>query len=629
MADGSPVLAATLRFVAFALLAVVGPGVAIQRLLRLPIDAAVVLPLGYAVAAAAAGLSLETGQPWAFPALAIALDLTLFLRGRWRLAQGPSLRGVLPSMAAVLALFALTQYPLNRRLSTGDFVLDDLERVDTTFHVAVVWELASYPPQVPGLSGFPLGYHVAPHLVRAMALRWAGLHPFDVTSRFDLTLQAIALLLALRAAAHALGGGPLAVRLAPFTVLLGDFAFLLAGHPLARWWTELLGGNLLLCLDFGNSLIPALAMALGAVVAVARHASGASGRWLVVAALLGLALPFVKVFLAAQLAASVLLAAILLRRRGTAAAALLALALPATLGILWLASSPAAGSVQVLLDPLAPVARLRRLLELAPAEGLSLAAWGALWLVLALGLRIVAVPEALRAAAEASPARSSLALLAVLGWPVAMLFRITADQHFNEAVYFTNASGAVLWLFAALDLERRVERYPALRAPALLAAALLSLPTSVEFAWRKATTPADLVPARLFEAMARLVEDSAPGDVVLIRPYSRYPPPPSVFAGRRVAYTFYWGYLRQFAPAAEVFARSEAVRGFFRTRSPEEARAVALRLKARHVFLHGPQAMGAGAHAILEPIYLKRDTALYRIRSRSPEPAATPAPPRR
>ncbi|HET7295195.1 MAG TPA: hypothetical protein VFM88_22445 [Vicinamibacteria bacterium] len=614
MADGSPVLVATLRFVVFALLAVVGPGVAVQRLLRLPVDKALVLPLGYAFAAAAGGLSLATGQAWLFPSLALAMVAALFVRGPWQAAPGPSLRGVLPSLAAVGVLFALTQYPMNRRLASGDFALDALERVDTTFHVAVVWELVNYPPQVPGLAGFPLGYHVGPHLVRAMALRWAGIHPYDALSRFDLTLQTLALLLALRAAAHALGGGSLAVKLAPFTVLLGDLAFVFAGQPAARWWTELLGGNLLLSLDFGNSLVPALAMALGATIAAARSASGGPAGWLLAAAILGLALPFFKVFLAAQLAACAVLAAVLLRRRGAPGAALLAFALPSIAGVLWLASSPAARAVQVLLDPLAPVARLRALLGMAPAEGLALLGWGALWLALALGIRILAVPEAARAAGEARAAPLTLALVALLGWPVAMLVRVTADQEFNEAVYFTNASGALLWLFGALALERHVASRRSRLAPAVLAAAALSLPTTVEFTWRKLATRPDVVPARVFEAMERLVEDSGPGDVVLMRPYSRYPPPPIVFAGRRVAYTLYWGYLRQFLPAAEVYARSARVRGFFRAASPDEARAIAGSLGARHVFLQGSQAMGNGARAILEPVYVRRDTALYRVR---------------
>jgi hypothetical protein len=219
----------------------------------------------------------------------------------------------------------------------------------------------------------------------------------------------------------------------------------------------------------------------------------------------------------------------------------------------------------------------------------------------------------------------SLALLALLGWPVAMLLRVTADQQFNEAVYFTNASGAVLWLFVVLVLERHVARHPARGAPALLGVAALSLPASVEFAWRKAATPADVVPARVLEATQRLAADSRPGDVVLIRPYSRYPPPPIVFVGRRVAYTFYWGYLRQFVPSAQALARSAEVRGFFRAESAEQARAIARRLNTRHVFLQGSQAMGAGARAILEPIYVKKDTALYRVR----EAGSSPALPRR
>lgn len=612
MADGSPVLVATLRFAAFALVALVGPGIALQRLLRLRVDPALVLPLGYAFAAAAAALSLGLGAGVLFPALTLALDLALLLPlGAWRRASGPALRGALPALAALALLLAVTQFPVNRRVASGDFALDPLERVDTAFHVAVTWELVNYPPQVPGLSGHPLGYHVGPHLVRAMAYRWAGTHPYDAISRFDLSLQTLALALALRGIVHALRGGSLAVGLAPFTLLLGDLAWVFAANPVARWWTELLGGNVLVSLAFGNSLVPALAMATGALVAIQRHAAGEGRGWAAIAAILGLALPFFKVFLAAQLAACALLAVVLARRRGTGGGRLLALALPAALGVAWLAAGPGGRTVQVLLDPLAPVARLHRLLGMAPVEGPALVGWGALWLVLALGVRVLALPEAARSAADRDPVRAALAWAALLGWPVAAVFRVSGDQEFNEAVYFSNASGALLWIFATLALERV---RPGRRHALLAAGALLSLPTLVEFAWRKAATPPDLVPARVFEAMARLQEDSAPGDVVLMRPYSRQPPPPIVFAGRRVAYTLFLGYLRQFVPAAEVRKRSQAVRAFFRADTAEEARAIATRLRARHVFLQGSQAMGEGARAALEPIYLTKDTALYRIR---------------
>ena len=56
----------------------------------------------------------------------------------------------------------------------GAFRLDVGEHVDTAVHVGVTWELvASYPPQVPGLAGVPMRYHVGSHLVRAAAVRWA------------------------------------------------------------------------------------------------------------------------------------------------------------------------------------------------------------------------------------------------------------------------------------------------------------------------------------------------------------------------------------------------------------------------------------------------------------------------
>lgn len=612
MADGAPVLAATLRFVLFALVALVGPGIAVQRLLRLRVDPALVLPIGYAFAAAAGALSLGSGRPALFGALVAALDLALLLPlGPWTRAPGPSLRGALPALAVFGAFLALTQFPMNRRLPSGDFAMDSLERVDTAFHVAVTWELTNYPPQVPGLSGHALGYHVGPHLVRAMAYRWAGTHPYDAITRFDLALQTLALVLALRGLAAALGGGAWAVGLAPLTLLFGDLAWVFAGNALARWWTELMGGNVLVSLAFGNSLVPAVAIGLGACVALVRRDRGEGARWLTIAALLGLALPFFKVFLAAQLAACGLLATLLARRRGSPAPGVLAVAIPAALGLAWLATGPGGRAVEVLIDPLAPVARLRQVLGLAPAEGATLVAWGALWLALALGARALALPEAMRSALAGDAVRATLAWAALLGWPVALLVRVTADQEFNEAVYFTNVSGVLLWVFGVLALERLVSPP---RAAVVALVALVSLPNAVEFAWRKAATPPDVVPARVLEAMQRLSEDSPPGEVVLMRPYSRYPPPPIVFAGRRVAYTLFLGYLRQFVPAAAVRQRAEDVRAFFRAESPDEARAIANRLGARHVFLQGSQAMGDGARAALEPVYVKKDTALYRVR---------------
>jgi hypothetical protein len=571
---------------------------------------ALVLPLGFAFAAGASWLSLASGMAWLFPALVAAVDLALLIPlGPWSRAPGPSLSGALPAAAAVTALLALTQYPMNRVGARGDFLLDDAERIDTAFHVALTWELAtSYPPQVPGLSGFPLGYHVASHLIRAQALRWAGIHPYDSLYRFDVTLAALALILALRGAARTLGGGPLAVALVPWTLLANDFSFVFGGDPNVHWWTELLGGNLLLSLVFANSVVPALAIGLAAAVALGRHAAGEGRGWLMLAVVLAAAVAFFKVFVAAQLLAGLAVAMLL----AGPARSLALLAAPCLLAVLALALGPGGGSVAVLLDPLAPVARTRQLLGLPLLDGFSLLAWSVPWLAAALGLRLAAIPAAIRAVRSQKTASVVLATLALSGWPIALLIRITADREFNEAVYFSGASGAVFWIFAALALDRRGWAGTRL-AIALAAAGALALPASVEFAVRKAASVPDVVPARVLEAMRRLESDSQPGDVVLMRSYSRYPPPPLVFAGRRTPHTLYLPYLRQFAPSALIRERAESVRSFFRAASADEARAIARQLGARHLFLQGPAAMGPGARAVSEPLYIEADTALYRI----------------
>src|SRR5438132_995423 len=81
-----------------------------------------------------------------------------------------------------------------------------------------------YPPQLPGVAGFPVGYHFGTDLVRAAALRWARVDPYDAIARFDVTLGALALLLAVRAAARAAGASSLAVTLAGWTLIATDFS---------------------------------------------------------------------------------------------------------------------------------------------------------------------------------------------------------------------------------------------------------------------------------------------------------------------------------------------------------------------------------------------------------------------
>lgn len=595
-------------------LVVAGPGVALQRWLRLRIDPALVLPLGLAYAAAASWVGIASGLWWPFPLLILAADVGLARYGApWSLADGPSLRGALPPVAVIVAGLALLQYPLDRRTASGDFRLDDLERIDTAFHVGVTWELIDgYPPQVPGLAGIPLSYHVGPHLIRAEAHKWAGIHPYDALYRFDVTLWAVALVLALRGAARAMGAGALAVSLVGWTPLATDFSFLFGWlDPSLRWWTELLRGNLLLSLVFANSVVPALAMAAGVVVALERFRADGNRGWLAAAAILAGAVPFFKVFLAGQLLLG-LLAAVAL---GASWRPIVAVATPALVAVACLALGRGSQAVQVLFDPLSPVTRTREMLAWPALSGAALAGWTLIWLLASLGLRAVGLPEAMRALRGRRAAPVVLATMALSGWVLTLLFRVTADGVFDEGVYFSVASGALLWIFAAMGLAP-LGSSPFRRALVWAAAVALALPSTWELARGKASTPPDVVPASVLRAMTALERDSRPGDVVLMRSFSRFPPPPIVFIGRRVPYTRYMPYMTQFASEGEIRARDAEVRRFFRTDDPEEALGIARRLGAGHVYLYGAQTIDGAVEDRLEKVYVEGGVRLYRIPER-------------
>src|SRR6185295_5183024 len=95
-------LASTARYLLFVLLALLGPGTALQRVARVRLDACLVLPLGLAAAA---------GSFWLGAAILLLLDLSLLLPTRVPgRTEGPPLRGAAAPFAALVVLLALTQY---------------------------------------------------------------------------------------------------------------------------------------------------------------------------------------------------------------------------------------------------------------------------------------------------------------------------------------------------------------------------------------------------------------------------------------------------------------------------------------------------------------------------------------
>ena len=585
------ILASTLAYALFACTSLVGPGVALQRLVAGAIDPALVLPIGLAYAAGALWLSLVAGLPWLYPLLiALALAAAALDRGRpWRFAAGPPLRGALAPFAVLVVLLAMTQYPGNRFSADGSFRLDPFVAFDTAFHVGLTRELTiGYPPQLPGVAGFPVGYHFGTDLVRAAALRWAHVDPYDAISRFDVTLGALALLLALRAAARAAGAPALAVSLAGWSLLATDFSFAFAANPQAYWWADLLRGNILISLFLANPVVPALAMVLGALVAFRRHENLEGRGWLLLAAGLGAAVPFFKVFLGAHLLLGFGVAALLrpVRWRAIAAAAA-----PCLLATAALAFGRGAETVTVRLAPFDLVAVTRETLGLAPLSGPALVGWSVLWLAASLGLRMLGLRAAGRALAHGPVTAAALAAMALAAWPLGLLFRVSAPEALsgqriiNDAAYLVEEGGPLLWIFTALSLAELAAGRR--RAVALTLAAMLALPSTLHFVVKKATLPPDPVPSGMVRAVKAVASVSRPGDVVMQRPGARYPPLPVVLFGLRVPYERFTPYLTQFAPAEALERRHEAVYRFFHTTDRDEAMAIARDLNARYLCLYG------------------------------------------
>lgn len=626
-------LSSALSYLTFVALALVGPGLALLRLLRLPIDPALVLPLGTVVAAGSHWLSLVLGLPWLFPLVTLVLTASLLLpAGPWKRAEGAPIRTSVFPFLALVALFALTQYRWNRIDRDGGFLLDPIAPYDdAVFHVGLARELATgYPPQVPGLSGVRLGYHFGAGLVRGALLRWAGVEPYDAIARYDPTLWALALALALSSLARQIGAPPAAIALAPWTLLLTDFSFVFAFNPAAFYWSDLLRGNLLFSLAYVNPVVPGLGLALGGLIALARHGHGQGRGWLALAALLAAAVPHFKVFLGVHLVLG-LAAAFVLGRGLRPAGPLLAVALPCALSTALLALGPGRASVLISLAPLDLVHATRESLGLPPLAGASLLLWAVFWLLASLGLRILGLRPAARALVSGSAPAATLAAMALLAWPMGLLMRIAVRDAFpgqkvvNDALYVVEQGGPLLWVFAAIAVAGVASTRGRLAAACLVA---LALPSTVQFAVQKARSTPDRVPPPMVRAALALRAAARPGDVVLQRPGGRYPPLPVLLAGLRVPYERYTPFRTQFGSREELDRRHETVYRFFRTTDPGEALGIARTLGASFLALYGTDRVRFDPAGLLEPVHEEQGARAYRILSpRAPRPDAAPGSP--
>jgi hypothetical protein len=257
-------------------------------------------------------------------------------------------------------------------------------------------------------------------------------------------------------------------------------------------------------------------------------------------------------------------------------------------------------------------------LGLDAATGVGLLLWLVPWLFASLGMRSLGLGRAVRELLVGSPAASALSALGLLGWPLGLVLRISPieqglrERPFNEALYFFEQSGFVLWLFTAVVLGGLASA--TLRRGAVAVVAALSLPSSVEYVWQERTLePRRLAPA-LVEATLALAQATRPGDVVLVKPERQRHPPPPLLVGRRVPYTRFIPFFAQLAPRAALVERYEIVSRFFETEDPQEARRIARGLHATALCLGGADDVRFEKATVLEPVFEREGASVWRVR---------------
>jgi hypothetical protein len=280
-----------------------------------------------------------------------------------------------------------------------------------------------------------------------------------------------------------------------------------------------------------------------------------------------------------------------------------------------MAPGPAPG-VEVTVTPFAPTNPARTAFGLPEVHGLTHALSGLAWIALALGLRVVGLPAARRSLSTGSSARTVAAIFALSGWLLTTFVSIRADPDVDESFYFAQASGLLLWLFAAPALASLGRR--SLLLGGLLAAVAL-FPTA-EFVLGKALQEPEVVPAAAVQAMATLREASCPGDVVLSRVRVAHVPLPVVLAGRRVALADYIGYWRQFTTLEALAARRARVREFFQARERDTAIGIARELGAGYVYVTGREPAPVESTGALSPLFVEGWERVYRIPPLSSSP---------
>ncbi len=450
------------------------------------------------------------------------------------------LTGVLAAAGALLAVMPLYYGNI---VATPEGGLRFYLLPDVGFHLSISNELThSIPPQIPFVAGVPLVYHYAADIPAALLSDFAPLSTIDLVVRFVPTLFLGMTVLAVFTFSRAwLGSGCVAALVASLVLFGEDFAFIPGRllHSPQCWSADCFGVPTTYCLYTFNPMQIALGLLFAALFCLQKWLKDGRRVWLLLTAVLIVAVLEYKVFVAFHLLLTLALAApvLLLRYRDWRLVKLLCLAGGGAVLLLvplWYSNQANARQEFHLTLP-------RYLPALVEFVGLAGTKWGQpvlalfgdgpvtatglavcllvvlpVYLLGSLGMRVLALPGLRRALGDRTPGgalRLLLALFVLFGMTLTLACHVgNTHNSYNNSVWFYVQSKYIAWLFVAevvVALGRWISR--PLQVLAALAILVISLPSTVQFFAYFQRTPTETVPAGGVAAIRFLASHAAGG----------------------------------------------------------------------------------------------------------------------
>ena len=386
---------------------------------------------------------------------------------RSRDRSGLAVAGIVALGVMVLAFLPLYYTNLTRR---ADGTMRVHPVPDVFLHIAIANELThTIPPQAPVFSGHPLTYHYGMDLSAAMFANATGLNTRDLTLRFVPTLfLALSILSVFCFSRSWLGSGCFGA-LVVFLVFFGeDFSFIpgLLQREKGDWSVRYFSVPTVWSLFYTNPMLPGVGLLFAGLFCLQRYLRERSGVWLLLSAVLFVALMEVKILTAAHVMCSLGFAAVvyllLFRNADLFKAAALTAALGAPLVLSVFLGNKNGGEITTAFDPWLYVSHMMEVLGMKSCLTGVVALTGIalpIYLVGCLGLRVIGVPAILSALFRPdrqSGLRFVLAFFVVIGAVITLTCRITPAgwaHKYNNSAWFLAQSKYVAWIFAVEVLQ--------------------------------------------------------------------------------------------------------------------------------------------------------------------------------